>query len=131
MNPLVALNKLLGKKVEKRPLQTERSYEDTTDLQRLQVAPSPLSPSLVRTNRMVQPAARFDQTDLNQGQTAWNIETLARHYDQSVPGRFNGALPPRMINVAWSREQVPYGTPTPDWYLRQQMKQSNGFVDNF
>lgn len=33
-----------------------------------------------------------------------------------VPANNGGALPPQMVNVPWSSQQVPYGTPTPSWY---------------
>lgn len=51
------------------------------------------------------------------------LDSRAHGILKSMPSaaNFEGALPPQMINVAWSSHQVPYGTPMPDWYKRQML----------
>lgn len=41
---------------------------------------------------------------------------LRQNIVNSRPANFEGALPPKMINVPWSSHQVPYGTPQPKKY---------------
>lgn len=69
----------------------------------------------------LQPAPYFNQQAPQVGVTYHSLKYLASLAPQRGTSS-TGALPPDMVNVPWSSEQIPYSqslTP-PNWYIQQQ-----------